>query len=119
MHCASIDDAGLVADFLSDRESGKRPSSREKKIDALRDGMSVFGSLDAARERWRDLKELADARGQEVRAGDYIAEVLLRPGKGFLLENLEEIDEHMTIWGESQALVQAVARIYPSSLERE
>ncbi len=116
MHCASITDTGLVADFLSDRESGKRPSSREKKIDALQDGMSVFGSLDAARERWRDLKELADARGQGVRAGYYIAEVVLRPGKGFLLEDLREIDEHITVWGDPRALVNAVARIYPAAI---
>jgi hypothetical protein len=114
-----VDLSNLVDDFRSDRESGKRPSSREKKYDELRDGMSVFGSLDAARERWQDLKQLADERGEAVRAGYYIAEVVLGSDGDFSIEDLDEVDEHLTIWGSPEALVVAVSRIYPGATETE
>jgi hypothetical protein len=86
---------------------------REKVYDELRDGMSMFGSLEAARERWATMHEIAESRGEGVRAGNYIAEVVLRPGLGFDIEDLGEEDEHLTIWGDPAQLQQAVRRIYP------
>lgn len=76
--------------------------------------MSVFGSLEAARAQWQTVYEAASARGQEVRMGNYIAEVELTPDRGFCLEDLGEPDEHLTIWGEPSRLVGAVGRIYPA-----
>ncbi len=75
--------------------------------------MSVFGSLDAARARWQEMYLIASERGQDVRAGNYIAEVELAPGCGFALEDLAEPDEHLTMWGDKTRLTQAVNRIYP------
>jgi hypothetical protein len=76
--------------------------------------MSMFASLDATRERWRDMEQIALAREQPVRAGYFIAELLLRPGSEFELEDLGEVDEHLTVWGDPDALVAAVTAIYPA-----
>jgi len=77
--------------------------------------MSTYGSLEAARSVWGEINEAAQARGQEVRIGLFIAEVVLEPGYGFDLEDLGEADEHVTIWGEASRLAAAVSRIYPAS----
>jgi hypothetical protein len=116
-HTESTNDPRLRDDFRSDRESGKRPFAREKAIPELQDGMSMFGSLDAARTRWRDMAEIAASRGEDVRAGYFIAEVLLRPENDFALEDLGEVDEHLTVWGDPDRLAGAVTRIYPASTE--
>ena len=115
----NADDPDLENEFLSDREAGKRPFSREKAVPELRDGMSTFGSLEAARERWHEMSEIAAARGQPVRAGNFILEVELTPGSGFLLEDLGEPDEHLTIWGDKTRLAQAVTRVYAAATEGE
>jgi hypothetical protein len=114
VHAAELDDPALRNDFLSDRESGKRPFAREKAIPELQEGMSMFGSLDAARERWRDMAEIALSRDQPVRAGYFIAELLLRPRSEIDLEDLGEVDEHLTIWGDPDTLVAAISAIYPA-----
>jgi hypothetical protein len=93
--------------------------AREKVHPELQDGMSAYGSLAAAREIWQELKQIAESRGQEVRAGYYIARVNLRPGHGFALEDLGEVDEHVTIWGDPHALAGAVSEIYPASTEED
>lgn len=113
--CASKNDPHLREDFLSDRESGKRPAARERAIPELQDGMSTFGSLAAAQARWLDLREFASARGEAVRAGYYIAEVVLRPGIGFELEDLDEVDEHLMVWGDADDLTGSVIEIYPAA----
>lgn len=72
---------------MSDRETGKRPLRRERMYPELRDGMSAFSSLQAAREVWtEDLEPRARERGEPVRAGDYIAEVTLTPEMGVDIE---------------------------------
>lgn len=114
----SIDDPALVTDFRSDRDSGKSPFRREKAYPELRDGMSVFGSLEAARAQWQTVYDAATARGQEVRMGNYVAEVELR-ADGYSLEDLGEPDEHLTIWGEPSRLAGAVCRIYPAATRKE
>lgn len=108
-----------MIDFASDRDSGKRPLRREKAFPELRDGMSVFGSLAAARTLWQMVYEAAAARGQEVRMGNYVAEVELIPDQGYLLEDLGEPDEHLTIWGDPARLAGAVGRIYPATTMEE
>jgi hypothetical protein len=115
----ALDDPALRDDFLSDRESGKRPLRREKAYPELRDGMSTFGSLEAARVVWRDIHGAATRRGQAVELGEYIAEVSLEPDCGFDIEDLHEPDEHLTIWGEPDRLVEAVRRIYPALTDEE
>jgi hypothetical protein len=115
----AADDPALRDDFLSDRDSGKRPLRREKAYPELRDGMSTFGSLEAARVVWRVIHDAARLRGQEVELGRYIAEVNLEPNSGFDVEDLHEPDEHLTIWGEPDRLVAAVRRIYPALTDEE
>jgi len=119
VHAASTDDPELVEDFRSDRDSGKSPFRREKAFPELRDGMSTFGSLEAARALWQTVFVAATARGQEVRMGNYIAEVELGPDEGFSLEDLDEPDEHLTIWGEPARLAAAVGRIYSATTSEE
>ena len=119
VHVETVDDPPPVEDFLSDRETGKRPLDREKVYPELRDGMSMYGSLDAARAVWRDVLEAATARGQAVRMGYHVAEVVLTPGNGYDYEDLGEPDEHLTIWGDPAALAGAVARIYPAATPSE
>jgi len=107
-------DEALVDDFESDLASGKRPFRREKVYPELREGMSVFGSLKAAREAWEMMRAAAEGRGQALRAGEFIAEVQLGSDRGFDLEDLQETDEHMTVWGDPADLAAAVSRIYPA-----
>jgi hypothetical protein len=116
VHASTTDDPALVEEFRSDRESGKRPFAREKAIPELQDGMSVFASLDAARDRWQEMHEIATQRGQAVRAGHHIAAVELTPECGFSLEDLNEPDQHLTMWGEKSRLAGAVVRIYPAGI---
>ena len=77
--------------------------------------MSTFASLDAARERWQEMYEIASERGQEVRAGNFIAAVELTPECGFSLEDLNEPDQHLTMWGDKDRLAGVVGRIYPAA----
>jgi hypothetical protein len=119
VNAEQTDDPTFRDDLRSDRETGKRPFSREKAIPELQDGMSMFASLNAARERWKDMERVATERGQEVRAGYFIAELLLRPGCGFQLEDLCEVDEHLTVWGDPDELVAAVQAVYPAKNSAE
>lgn len=76
--------------------------------------MSMFDSLNAARDRWRTIWAIAVARGEAVRIGYHIAEVRLDPGNGYDCEDLKRVDQHLTIWGDPTALAGAVSRIYPA-----
>jgi hypothetical protein len=108
--------ASLASDFRSDLEAGKRPFRREKVYPELREGMSAFGSLAAARAQWQLIRKAAEDRGQQVKAGDFVAEVLLESGQGFDFEDLEEPDEHLTVWGAADRLAEAVTNVYPASI---
>jgi hypothetical protein len=119
VHAAELGDPSLRDDCLSDRETGKRPFAREKAIPELQDGMSMFASLAAARSVWRDMEQIAIARGQPVRAGDFIAELVLRPGSDVELEDLGEVDEHLTVWGDPDTLVDAISAVYRASTSDE
>ena len=105
----------LTHDFLCDRITGKRPWRREKIYPELQDGMSAFGSLDAARAQWELIRQGADKRGQEVMIGHFVAEVALVSDADFEIEDLGEPDEHLTIWGDPARLATAVEHIYPAS----
>lgn len=119
MRVADPADPSLIDDFASDRSAGKRPFAREKTFPELQDGLSTFGSLAAARARWQDMARIAAQREQEVRAGRFIAELLLRPDLGFALEDLGEVDEHLTIWGDPEKLAAAVRAIHPAGTPAE
>jgi hypothetical protein len=119
VHVETVDDPPPVDDFVSDRDAGKRPLRRERVYPELQDGMSMYGSLDAARAVWQEVSEAAAARGQEVRMGNHVAEVVLTPGKGYDYEDLDEPDEHLTIWGDPASLADAVDRIYPAETPRD
>jgi hypothetical protein len=79
--------------------------------------MSTFGSLAAARRQWANVAEFAAARGEPVLAGDFIARVDIRPEDGHELEDLDEDDEHVILWGSALSLAAAVSEIYPASTE--
>lgn len=115
MNVADIDDSALVDDFQSDRTAGKPPFRREKVYPELRDGMSTFASLEAARAVWEKVSAAAAKRGQAVRMGSFIAEVELGPDLDAAVEDLGESDEHLTIWGNPAQLAGAVSRIYPAA----
>jgi hypothetical protein len=112
VHSARRDDPSLADDFKSDEEAGLRPSAREKRIPELRQGMSAYGSLVAARLVWDGLRQLADERGEPVKVGYHIASVRLVPDCGFSLEDLNEPDQHLTIWGDRHHLAGVVSRVY-------
>jgi hypothetical protein len=117
VHVGDPDDPALVDDFKSDEDAGLRPSAREKRIPELRQGRSVYGSLGAAREVWDGLRQLAERRGEPVRVGYFIAEVVLAPGHDLSLEDLAELDEHLTVWGGAAQLAELAAEIYPADSE--
>lgn len=85
---------------------------REKRYPELLDGMSAYGSREAARRRWTRCREIAIERDEPLQIGDYVAEVELIPGHGFSIEDLHDEDEHLTIWGDPDRLAAATRRIY-------
>jgi hypothetical protein len=117
VHPASISDDALADDFKSDEEAELRPTAREKRVRELCKGMSAYGSLTAARLVWDSIRQRADELNQPVKVGYYIAKVELEPESGFLLEDLNEPDEHLTIWGDRHRLAGAVSRIYAAQTE--
>lgn len=117
VHASRRDDQDLADDFKSDEEAGLRPTAREKPIPELREGRSVYGSLAMARLVWGGLKKIADDRGQPVKVGYHIAAVRLVPDAGFSIEDLNEPDEHLTVWGDRFRLAEAVSRVYAAETE--
>lgn len=108
-----LDDPLLREDFLSDREKGMVPLfKREKRYPERFDGMSAYGSREAAVRRWMRSREIAKERNQEMTIGAYVAEVELTPGEGFEIEDLEDPEGHLTIWGHPDRLATATRRIY-------
>jgi hypothetical protein len=76
--------------------------------------MSAFGSEEAARRVWDNVRVMMEEAGKAMTLGQYIARVELTPGVGFCIEDLAEVDEHLTIWGDKHQLAEAVRRINPS-----
>jgi len=113
IHCADLEDPGLISDFECDRARGKRAYGRASRLPELLDGMSVFRSLDLARRRWAQIASNVRARSPdaEIKIGSHIARVRLGPGLGLLYEDLGEDDGHMTLWGPPELLASAVAEI--------
>lgn len=92
---------------------------REKRYPELLDGMSAYDSLESATARWDQCRSIAIQRDEPIQVGEYIAEVELTPGDEFWIEDLHEIDGHLTIWGEASRLAAATRRIYvPEAKER-
>ena len=119
VHTADPADPALPDDFKSDKDAGKTPGRRETAYPELMDGMSTFGSLSKARERWATFKRAAEKRGEQLMLGDFIAEVKLAPDQGFDAEDLKRRDEHLTTWGDPAHLSQAVSRIYPAEVKED
>lgn len=110
---SDVDDAALPSEFRSDFENGAIPRfKREKRYPELFDGMSMYGSPEAAIVHWEHCWRTAQKYGEEMRLGAHIAEVCLQPGQGFEIEDLEQDDEHLTIWGDPDQLAAAVRRIF-------
>jgi hypothetical protein len=114
VHPADPADERLADDFRSDREMGKRPSEREKRIPELLDGMSAFKTLEQART---ERKLIVDRVGEDkVRIPPNVARVRLVHGRGFSYEDLCDPTGHITIWGEAGRLAAAVVDICPASV---
>lgn len=79
----------------------------------------MFTTLGAARQAWELPRKIAEERRQFVSVGYYIAEVNLMPNAGFLIEDLDEPDGHLTVWGEPSALAVSVAEIYAAAKEAQ
>jgi hypothetical protein len=113
VHTDRLDVEQLAQDFVADEDNPNvpGPDERERLIPELQEGMSAFGSEEAARDVWEQiLRPAAARRGQDVRAGDFIAEVDLVPDRGFEIEDLQEETGHLTIWGDPVCLAEAVHR---------
>jgi hypothetical protein len=83
------------------------------------DGMSMYATLRAARQTWDSVRQMAEKRHQFVKVGYYVAEVNLVQDAGFLIEDLDEDDGHLTVWGEPNALALSVSEIYAAPIEPE
>ena len=83
----------------------------------LLDGISVWATLFAARQAWEVPRKRAEERHQYVIVGYYVAEVNLMPDAGFGIEDFDEPDGHLTVWGEPTALAWSVADIYAAPME--
>ena len=57
---------------------------RERRYPELLDGMSAYGSPEAALRRWTTCRQIATERNEPIRIGDYVAEVELAPDQGLL-----------------------------------
>lgn len=109
----SIDPADLAPWFISDREDGKEPDSREREYPELQDGCSMYGTERAAQIRWAGMRKNAIYHGeQDVRVGAHIAELVLKPEEGFDIEDRDKRDQHLTVWGEAAKLAASVCRVF-------
>ncbi len=79
--------------------------------------MSAYESLESATARWNQCRTIALERNEPIQVGEYIAEVQLTRGHGFSVEDLQEIDGHLTIWGAADLLAAATRRIYVPTIE--
>jgi hypothetical protein len=117
---AELNDPALAAEFRSDAENGMTPFfRRERRHPELLDGMSAYGSRESALRRWTKCRQIATERNEPVQIGNYIAEVELVPGRGFFIEDLDEDDEHLTIWGNPDLLAAGTRRIYMPDTDPE
>lgn len=115
---AAIDDEALIKDFLSEAARGKPARGRSAALPGHMDGMSVFRTLDLARQRWQDIAALARRRHptEPVKIGEHIARLSLRGGNGFAYEDLGHPDGHITLWGTPAGLADAVVEIVSAEL---
>jgi hypothetical protein len=110
----------LAGEFASDRDADCLPNGREQKFPILQDGMSAFRTRALAERRWRGMRKRAVQDGDaEVARGSFIAELELRPGADFYIEDLGENQGHLTIWGDPTKLAEAVRRIDPAGNAEE
>jgi hypothetical protein len=113
VHVADLGDPALPGEYRSDRENGMTPFfRREKRYPELLDGMSAYGSSDAALRLWTRCRNIAVERNEPIQIGEYVAELELVPNQDFSVEDLHEEDEHLTIWGEPNRLAAATRLIY-------
>lgn len=71
VHVAQTDDPALTGEFRSDRENGMTPFfRREKRYPELLDGMSAYGSTEAALRRWTTCRRIADERNEPIQIGE-------------------------------------------------
>lgn len=105
----------LAGEFASHRAADCLPSGREQKFPILQDGLSGFRTEVLARRRWRGMRKNATQHDEvEVEKGSFIAELELKPGRDFYIEDLGESGGHLTIWGNPTKLAEAVRRIDPA-----
>lgn len=107
VHTTDPQGQGFLDQFRSDAARGRPPlGRREEQIPALRDGLSVFRTADHARGVFRSIA--AKVGAGNVRMGRFLARVRLVGGRGVSVEDLGEVDGHMTVWGDPAVLASMV-----------
>jgi hypothetical protein len=117
VHVADREDPAIRIDFLGDRDSYAargaeyRPLPREIEFPELQDTVSFHESAAFMRARYAEIRERVAPR--PVKLGDFLAEVTLRPGQGFEVEDLGEEGGHILLRGDPDRLVAAIGPIEP------
>lgn len=96
--------------FRSNRSLSRPPRGRERAIPEVHDAVSVYKTAEQARDLWLGIKE----KHPNPRIGNYIAEVRLEAGEDFMLEDLDEPDGHVEVWGDALKLAESVVDISPA-----
>lgn len=104
----------LAPSFRSRKELGRTPMGREVAHEEIWEGCSTFKTLAAARNLWKRISARQSRHGGRVALGDYVAEVRLEGGRGFIYEDLDSVAGHVTIWGAPLELARHVTDIYPA-----
>jgi hypothetical protein len=106
-----------AADLLADcaREGQKRPDERERECRELLTAISTYGSRKAAQDVWAAIRANALRKGDPtVKVGHFIAEIELVADRGFEIEDLDEPDRHLYVWGAPNMLLAAVTSVFPA-----
>lgn len=93
--------APTVRDFRSNTAKGRQPPAYDSETLRLWAGVSMFDSLDRARERARHLPGM----------GRYIATIRIPPDGSVHYERTGNDPHHYTLWGDPLVLLRSVVAI--------
>lgn len=115
---ADIEDPNLVESFRSNADLGKPAVGRAERLPALHRGISVFKTRAQAADRRRRIVERLTRGGsrESLRIGDHVATLRL-VGASFRVEDRDDADGHMTVWGDASSLAAAVVEIVDAEFE--
>jgi hypothetical protein len=111
-----LDVAALEPSFYSNQRKGKRPKGREVRCPEIWGSLSVYKSLQGARDLYR---VIAKRQRGAVRIGEHVAELRLEGGVGFVYEEQNRADGHVSLWGEPLDLAARVVDIHPADPDQQ